>query len=165
MTTIYQLTDKGGESGQAILLIRVEAPDEVSPEASYGVFVRAVAEAGFQETLDGFDALVKAKRVAEAGLGATAIPSVQQTMAAPAAQPWGQPPVPPFQPAYPQPPQLPAAAAAPAPGGGPSCHHGAKEFITGITKSGKNAGLPWKAWACPADRNDPGKCEKEWIRD
>ena len=159
MTTTFQLSDKGGETGQAILLIKVEAPDQVSPEAAWGVFVQAVAEAGLTDSIDNFDALKKAAEVARAGLGAT---PVQQTAPAPAAAvAWGNPPVPPMQGA----PQLPAAAAAPAVGAAPACHHGTKEFISGITKSGKNAGKTWKAWACPADRDDPSKCEKEWVRD
>jgi hypothetical protein len=69
---------------------------------------------------------------------------------------WGQPPVQPMRPAAAQ--AAPVAAA-------PSCYHGVKEYISGITKAGANAGKPWQAWACPAGRNDPTKCEKEWIRD
>jgi hypothetical protein len=158
VTTTFQLSDKG-DTGQAILLVKVEAPDEVSPEAAWGVFVQAVTEAGLADTIDNFDQLKQAQRTAQAGLGATPVNSVPPP--APAAQTWGQPPVPPMQ----QPPQLPAAAAAPAVGAAPACYHGTKEFISGITKSGKNAGKPWKAWACPADRDDPSKCEKDWIRD
>lgn len=164
MTTTFQLSDKGGPTGQGILLIKVEAPDEVSPEAAWGVFAQAVQLAGLDGTLDEFDALLKAKALAEAQLGGVQV-QVGAAPTAPAvtAGPWGQPPVPPMQPAAPQ---LPAAAApAPLQIVAPQCHHGVKEFISGITKSGKNAGKPWKAWACPADRDDPTKCEKEWIRD
>jgi hypothetical protein len=61
-----------------------------------------------------------------------------------------------------QSPQLPAAAQpSTGPGPAPSCPHGQREFISGTSaKTGKL----WKAWACPADRDDPSKCDKEWIR-
>jgi hypothetical protein len=162
VTTTFQLSDKGGPSGQGILLIKVEAPDEVSPEMAYNVFAQAVQIASLDGTLDNFDALAKARETALAALPGAEVVVQHQTQPAAAAGAWGQPPVPPLQPSAPQ---LPAAAAAPAVGAAPACHHGTKEFISGITKSGKNAGKPWKAWACPADRDDPSKCEKDWIRD
>lgn len=164
MTTTFQLSDKGGPSGQGILLIKVEAPDEVSPEAAWGVFAQAVQIASLDGTLDNFDALAKARETALAALPGAQVVAERQVSPAGNGQEavWGSPPVPPMQPAVPQ---LPAAAAAPAVGAAPFCPHGQREFISGITKSGKNAGRPWKAWACPADRDDPSKCDKEWIRD
>lgn len=163
MPTILQLSDKGGESGQALLVARIEAPDDVGIDAIYSRFVALAAEAGLQDTLDSFDDLVKAKRAAIAGLGATVPPVPIEPQA------WGNPPVQPFQPvqtstATYNPPQLPAAAQAAPAGQPPSCYHGLKEHISGITKQGPNKGKPWAAWACPADREDPSKCEKEWIR-
>lgn len=155
MTTTYQLSDKGGLTGQAILLVKVEAPDEVTPEAAWAVFVRAAAEAGVQGTIDSFDTLRNAVANVQQGLGATPVaqPPTPTTVTV---GPWGQA----------SPPQLPAAAQqAAVPGPAPFCPHGQREFITGITKSGKNAGRTWRAWACPADRDDPTKCDKEWIRD
>jgi hypothetical protein len=98
------------------------------------------------------DPLAQAVGVAQTGLpGAQVVPP---------AQAWGNPPVPPM---------LPAAAVNPAqqfqhgqPGGTP-CVHGTRTYIDGITKSGKNAGKPWRAWACPAPQGS--QCDKEWIRD
>lgn len=157
MSITYQISDKGGPSGQGILLIKVEAPDEVSPEAAWGVFAQAVQIASLDGTLDNFDALAKARETALAALpGAQVVVGTQPTAPAASQGAWGIPPVPPM---------LPAAAAGPAVGAAPACYHGTKEFISGVTKSGKNAGKTWKAWACPADRDDPTKCEKEWIRD
>src|SRR5574340_456037 len=40
----------------------------------------------------------------------------------------------------------------------PSCMQGPKEFETGVAKSGRNAGKPWRAWDCPQ-----GVCDREWI--
>ena len=42
----------------------------------------------------------------------------------------------------------------------PSCQHGTKTFLT---KPYKNKPGQWKAWACPADRDDPTKCQLEFI--
>ena len=41
----------------------------------------------------------------------------------------------------------------------PQCQHGAKTPKTG--SSGKG---PWKAWMCPAPKNDPSQCKPEWIQ-
>lgn len=54
----------------------------------------------------------------------------------------------------------PAAASGSGPGPAPSCSHGTKTFLT---KPYKNKPGNWKAWACPADRDDPTKCELEFI--
>lgn len=83
--------------------------------------------------------------------------------AAPLAQP---------QPAYqPAPGAAPPQTTAPAPGpapapaptapptAAPQCPHGLRQY-----KSGAGAKGPWKAWMCPAQRDDPSKCSPEWIR-
>lgn len=162
MTTTIQLSEKGGETGQAILLVKVEAPDNISPDVVYNHFVQVASEAGLQSTLDTFDSLAEAVRNAKTGLGAT--PATPATPPAPAAQSWGNPPVPPMQP------QMPAAAQASQPAqlqhgtpGGTPCIHGQRTYIDGVTKSGKNAGKLWRAWACPAPQGQ--QCDKEWIRD
>lgn len=54
----------------------------------------------------------------------------------------------------------PAPQAAPAAGNGVhQCLHGARQF-----KSGNGARGPWAAWFCPTDKNDPNKCEPEWVK-
>lgn len=152
MTTTYQLSDKAGD---AIILVKVEAPDGVSPETAFGVFAEALQHAGLDGALDRYNQRQLAGAVAVAA---------PLTQAEP--EPWGNPPVPAFQPAPnqgyvqqapPQQPQLPAAAQPSA----PFCTHGQRVFISGISQK---TGREWKAWACPADRNDPSKCDKEWIR-
>ncbi len=39
----------------------------------------------------------------------------------------------------------------------PSCNHGARVFKSGTGKKG-----PWSAWMCPAQREDPSRCEPIW---
>lgn len=48
-------------------------------------------------------------------------------------------------------------------GPAPVCPHGTKTYYQGVAKTGKNAGKPYEAWLCPADRNDPSKCSMEFI--
>jgi hypothetical protein len=38
------------------------------------------------------------------------------------------------------------------------CEHGERDWVTG--RSGKG---PWQAWMCPADKNDPSKCDPLWA--
>jgi hypothetical protein len=38
------------------------------------------------------------------------------------------------------------------------CEHGERTWVTG--RSGKG---PWQAWMCPADKNDPSKCDPLWA--
>jgi hypothetical protein len=58
-------------------------------------------------------------------------------------------------------PQVPAAATAPPQGGAPTCQHGTKQLVEKPAANGKNA---WKAWGCPARRDDPTKCGLDFIR-
>lgn len=44
-------------------------------------------------------------------------------------------------------------------GPGPVCAHGPMEWKTGTSAKG-----PWKAWMCPAGKNDPYKCDPQWVR-
>lgn len=39
------------------------------------------------------------------------------------------------------------------------CKHGSMQLKTGTSAKG-----PWKAWMCPAAKNDSSKCEPIWIR-
>lgn len=163
MTTTIQLSDRKGE---AILLVKVEVDDlnSLALGEAEATFAAAAGLVGLGAAYESFG-----------NAPAATIPSITQLTRPPAPpqdDPWGTPPVPPMQPQpqqhqYQQPapqyapqqqyaPQVPAAA-----GGAPGCQHGTKEFISGISpKNGKE----WKAWACPARREDPTKCEKEWIR-
>lgn len=47
-------------------------------------------------------------------------------------------------------------------GPAPQCVHGTKTFLERPNKGGKPG--TWRAWACPANRNDPTQCELEFIR-
>lgn len=157
MTVKYQISDKRGD---AILLVSAEGPG-AEQDAIYSAFAAAVQDAGLEASLNGFGTgLVQAVTTAQ--------PLVQPQQ--PVQEPWGNPPVPPMQqapiqqlapqspyqppqqPAYGQQPQVPAAAA-------PSCHHGVQKLV-----QGEKNGRTWKAWGCPADRNDPSKCGLEFIR-
>lgn len=69
------------------------------------------------------------------------------TQPAPAAYPQGVPAAP-----NPQPAAAPQTA-------GHACLHGQRVF-----KSGNGAKGPWAAWFCPTDKNDPNKCEAEWVK-
>ena len=40
----------------------------------------------------------------------------------------------------------------------PQCQHGTK-----VAKGGTSAKGPWKAWMCPAHKDDPTRCKPEWI--
>lgn len=42
---------------------------------------------------------------------------------------------------------------------GPRCDHGDRVWVTGSSAKG-----PWKAWMCPAEKNDPTKCKPEWVK-
>lgn len=55
----------------------------------------------------------------------------------------------------------PAAVApqAPAMGAKPRCVHGEREYVSKVGTKG-----PWQAWMCPAKKDDPTKCEPQWIR-
>lgn len=55
-------------------------------------------------------------------------------------------------------PATPPAAAA------PSCKHGVMTFRSGTTKSGPNAGKPYKAYFCPAPRGTD-QCKPEFVND
>lgn len=171
MTTRFQVSDK---LDGAIFVVEVV---EAEPDVAYGKFASALQSIGTPEAeailrrlsatfARGADPLAVATGVVQQAMPGTAVVSGPPPWD-PGPEPWGNPPVPQFQPApqppyqqqTPQPPvqaapQMPAAAA-------PTCHHGTKVYISGT--SAKN-GKFWQAWACPADRNDPSKCEKEWIR-
>lgn len=41
----------------------------------------------------------------------------------------------------------------------PQCQHGQK-----TAKSGSSAKGPWKAWMCPAPKNDPSQCKPDWVQ-
>lgn len=41
---------------------------------------------------------------------------------------------------------------------GPVCHHGPKQYKTGV-KNGKQ----WAAWMCPAPKGTAGQCPPEWA--
>lgn len=43
--------------------------------------------------------------------------------------------------------------------GAPMCDHGDRVWVTGSSAKG-----PWKAWMCPAEKNDPTKCKPEWVK-
>lgn len=79
------------------------------------------------------------------------VPLAQQEQAAPAPVP-PAPSADPWATATPAPPPAPASAT-------PSCVHGPRQY-----KSGAGAKGPWQGWMCPAQRNDPTKCEPQWIR-
>lgn len=169
MTTTFQVSDRNGD---AIFVVKSENPD---PAIAYSEFATALAAVGSQEAEATLSRLagVFGKATPTSSSVANPLAAAQATAmaafpgAVPQGQdPWGNPPVPPFQPAAA--PQLPAAAAAPPfqpqqqAGSAPVCQHGPKEYITGTSKNPPYR--EWKAWACRADRNDPSKCEKEWIR-
>lgn len=152
MTLILQITDK---RDQAILLARVEV-DEINDLAIQQAEAQLAAAAGLVglgPSYEAFGAAPPATVPAVTQLIRPVGQPAQAPAAAPAQQPWGQPPVPQFQSV--QQPQVPGAV------GAPSCHHGTRVFISGVSQKTGNA---WKAWACPANRDDPTKCEKEWIR-
>lgn len=156
MSLTLQLSDKRGD---AILLAKVEL-DDLSDQAIQQAEAQLAAAAGLVglgESYERFGAAAPATVPAVTQLIRPVGQPAQQPAAVHADPTWGQPPVPPFQPAQaPQAaPQVPGAAA-------PFCHHGQRVFISGT--SNKPPYREWKAWACPADRNDPTKCEKEWIR-
>lgn len=60
-------------------------------------------------------------------------------------------------------PQVPAAAAAPvAPGAAPVCQHGQQTLVVGQSK--KPPFAEWRAWGCPARKDDTTKCGLSFIR-
>jgi hypothetical protein len=133
VSSTYQISDKRGD---AILVVKVEAPDDAPVGNVFARFVELASEAGIQAAIDGFDQPVPAAALAAAApLTQAAAPS------------WGNPPVPPMQP----------AAAAPA-GGPPVCQHGPKQYKTGTGAKG-----PWAFWGCTARSDDPTKCDKQWV--
>lgn len=138
MASTYQLSDKRGD---AILVVKLEAPDNVDASVIYTRFVELLSEAGIQAAADAFDGTTQAAVAAAAPLVAPA--------AARAAESWGNPPVP----AMAQP-QVPAAA-----GGGKACdRHG----IPMTYKSGETNGREWAFWGCNGPSND--RCEKVWAK-
>lgn len=147
MTTTIQLSDKRAD---AILLVKVEVDSGAPLEAAEEEFAAAAGLVGLGQAYESFGAAPPAT-----------VPGITQLTRPQPADPWGQPPVAPYQPPaqqaapqYAPSPALPSAAA-------PQCQHGVKEYISGTSQK---TGKPWKAWACPARRDDPTKCEKEWIR-
>lgn len=58
-------------------------------------------------------------------------------------------------------PPLPAAAQPAAPGAAPMCQHGEKKLVSGTSAKTGNA---WRAWGCPARKDDPTKCGLDFIR-
>jgi hypothetical protein len=140
MTTTFQISDKRGD---AILVVKVE--HEIAEQAE-AEFAKATGLAGLGTAYEGFGIPNPVAAVPAAAIATR-----------PAAEPWGQPPVPPM---------VPAAAApqyqqpAPAPGGAPTCQHGTKLYKSGTSQAGRD----WKAWFCPASSSDPSQCPKEWIR-
>lgn len=96
--------------------------------------------------------------IAETGAllrGATNAGPLTQAAPQQQAQPAGYAPATPTQPAPAQP-----APAAPAAGnGGHVCLHGNRVF-----KSGNGARGPWAAWFCPTSKDDPNKCDPDWVR-
>ena len=138
MTTTLQISDKRGD---AILLVKVEAPSDAPIEAVESAFAAAAGLAGLGTAYESF------------GLApAATIPAITQ-LTRPAQEPWGNPPVQPMVPAAVQQ-QQPATAA------GPVCQHGPKTLIS----SKPGAPKPWQFWGCNARQDDPTKCEKEWVR-
>lgn len=134
MTTTVQISDKRGD---AILLVKVEAPDEIDPANVFARFVQVAAEAGIDTAVSSFDTPVPVQAVAAA---APLTQPAQQSS-------WGNPPVPPMQPA--------AAAPTPAP---PVCQHGPKQYKSGVGAKG-----PWAFWGCTARSDDATKCDKQWV--
>lgn len=151
MTTTIQLSDKRAD---AILLVKVEVDSGAPLEAAEEEFAAAAGLVGLGQAYESFGA---APPATVPGITQLTRPSAHATGVQ---DPWGQPPVQPYQAPAPQyqqqapAPALPSAAA-------PQCQHGTKEYISGTSQK---TGKPWKAWACPARRDDPTKCEKEWIR-
>jgi hypothetical protein len=144
MTTTFQLSTKPSRDRDepAILVVKLEAPDNVSAEIVYGRFVEMVAEAGLQGELERFSAANNAAPAPVSTVGdplAAAQATVRNT----------------FPNAQPVQPQVPGAV------GAPMCQHGQKTLLS---KTSEKTGKPWKAWACPADRNDPTKCDLDFIR-
>lgn len=146
MTTTFQISTKPTPADQAILVVKIEAPDDAPIDRVYSRFVEAASAAGVQDTLDRFDPTTAAAIQA-------AQPLVNPVAALPqqAVQSWGNPPVPPMQQ-----PQVPAAAA-------PTCQHGTKKLIEKPANpaTGKKA---WRAWGCPARSDDPTSCGLDFIR-
>ena len=56
-------------------------------------------------------------------------------------------------------PAVPAAPSAFTNASVPQCQHGPKTAKTGSSAKG-----PWKAWMCPAPKNDPSQCKPEWVQ-
>lgn len=140
MSVTYQISDKRGD---AILVVKVE---EATVEAAEAAFAAGVGLAGLGAAYEAF------------GNPVAAVPAAA-IVTRPAADPWGQPPVPPMvpqaaAPQYQQP-------AAPAQGQAPTCQHGVKLYREGVSQS---TGRAWKAWFCPAASSDPTQCAKDWIR-
>jgi len=142
VSVIYQISDKRGD---AILVVKVE---DDSVERAEAVFATAVGLAGLGSAYEGFGIPNPVAAVPAAAIATR-----------PAAEPWGQPPVPPMVPAAAAPQQY--QQPAPAPGGAPTCQHGTKIYKTGTAQA---TGREWKAWFCPASSSDPSQCPKDWIR-
>jgi len=60
--------------------------------------------------------------------------------------------------AQPAAPAAPAAPSAFTEATVPQCPHG-----TRVAKGGTSAKGPWKAWMCPAHKDDPTRCKPGWI--
>lgn len=45
------------------------------------------------------------------------------------------------------------------PSEGPDCDHGERDWVTGNSKFGE-----WYAWMCPAEKDDPSKCDPIWAK-
>lgn len=83
-------------------------------------------------------------------------PAQSQGYQAPAGPPAAQMPAQGYQPPQGAYPQTGGAQKA------PSCMHGTKTYLERPNKNGQPG--TWRAWACPADRNDPSQCKLEYIR-
>jgi hypothetical protein len=142
VTTKYHLSVKG-PAGE---LLGVQAEGE--GDQVYSEFMAAVADLDLQETL-------RRLSTTAAAAPATAVAAlpVQAVASQRAAEPWGNPPVPPMPAA--------AAPAGGAPGPAPTCQHGTKLYREGTSAAN---GRAWRAWFCPAPGNDPTQCAKQWLR-
>lgn len=138
MASTYQLSDKRGD---AILVVKLEAPDNVDAAVIYTRFVELLSEAGIQAAADAFDATTAQAVAAAAPLVS---PVVQR-----AAEAWGNPPVPPMAT-----PQVPAAA-----GGARLCQ---SHNLPMVYKSGETNGREWAFWGCTAPKDQ--QCDKEWAK-
>lgn len=94
-------------------------------------------------------------------LGATPVTPVQAYQPASGAQqPAQQPPAGYGQSQPHQPAQQPGGATQPPPGVQvPTCPHGTKTY-----KEGAKNGRTWRAFMCPAPKNEPSQCPPEWLK-